>query len=216
VRGLPIEFSQAQITVAIHRLLGIKNVLTVTFSRAQDDPLGRHDGIAQIRCLNAVVYTHWCERKAVPLLGRQVDFSPHIKSLSGSSTPAAVARAQSDSRPTRQIIADAITAFKNETAASSTLSEFEHTVRTTEGRIIDHLQALGSNINSHTSTKIDVVQATHQSQHSHILHQLQLLSTVSKEYSNHMSGISAALIQGSLASSSAPPPGPILEEHLYD
>jgi hypothetical protein len=122
VRGLPIEFSQAQITVALHRLLGIKNVLIVTFSRAQDDLLGRHDWIAQIRCLNAAVYTHWCERKVVPLLGRQVDFSPHIKSLSGSSTPVAAARAQSDSHPTRQIIADAITAFKNETAASSTLS----------------------------------------------------------------------------------------------
>jgi hypothetical protein len=58
VQGLPIEFSQAQITVALHRLLGIKNVLIITFSRAQDDPLGHHDGIAQIRCLNAAVYTH--------------------------------------------------------------------------------------------------------------------------------------------------------------
>jgi hypothetical protein len=161
VQGLSIEFSQAQITIAIHRLLGFKNIITVIFSRAQDDPLGRHDGLAHIRCLNAAIYTHWCERKAVPLLGCKVDFIPHAKSLSGSSTPTAAARIQSDNRPTRQIIADAITAFKNEATASPILLEFEHTVRTVEGRIIDHLQALGSNINSHTSTKINAAQATH-------------------------------------------------------
>jgi hypothetical protein len=94
-----------------------------------------------------------------------VDFTPHAKTLSGSSTPAATARALSDGRPTCHIIADAITAFKNEAPAAPTLSEFEHTVRTAEGRIIDHLQALGSNINSHTSSKIDAAQASHQSQH---------------------------------------------------
>jgi hypothetical protein len=113
MRGLSIEFFQAQITVATHRLLGIKNVLTITFSCTQDDPLGRHDGIAQIRYLNFAVYTHWCDRKAVPLLVREVDFEPHAWSLSG-----AAARAQSDSHPTHQIIADAITAFKNEATAS--------------------------------------------------------------------------------------------------
>jgi hypothetical protein len=58
VRGLPVEFSQNQISVAIHRLIGTKNVMTVTFNKAQDDPLGRHDGLAQIRCLNAAIYTH--------------------------------------------------------------------------------------------------------------------------------------------------------------
>jgi hypothetical protein len=58
VRGLPVEFSQNQISVAIHRLIGTKNVMTVTFNKAQDDPLGRHDGLAQIRCLNVAVYTH--------------------------------------------------------------------------------------------------------------------------------------------------------------
>jgi hypothetical protein len=87
VMGLPIEFSQTKVTVALHRLLGAKNVLTVTYNRAQDDPLGRHDGMASIRCLNAAVYTHWCERRAVPLMGKHVDFALYAKSLTGSSPP---------------------------------------------------------------------------------------------------------------------------------
>jgi hypothetical protein len=192
--------------VAIHRLIGTKNVMTVMFNKAQDDPLGRHDGLAQIRCLNAVVYTHWCDRRAVPLLGKQVDFTPHARSLSGSSPPAAEARAQSDNHPTRQIIANAITSLKNEAPSSLTITELQHTIRDAEGRIKDHLQMLSSNINSHTSTKVDEVQATQQSHHAHILYQLQLLSTVSKEYSNHMSGISTALLHGPLGSPSTRPP----------
>ena len=69
VKGLPLNIMQVQITAAIHRLLGPKNVIAVSFDSAQEDALGRHDSTAIIRCLNAVVYTHWCNRKAVPLRG---------------------------------------------------------------------------------------------------------------------------------------------------
>jgi hypothetical protein len=134
VCGLPVEFSQNQISVAIHRLIGTKNVMTVTFNKAQDDPLGHHDGLAQICCLNAAVYIHWCDRWTVPLLGKQVDFTPHARSLSGSSPLVAKAQAQSDNRPTRQIIADAIIALKNEAPSSLTMTELQHTIRDAEGR----------------------------------------------------------------------------------
>jgi hypothetical protein len=60
IRGLSIEFSQTHVTIAIHRLLGAKNVFIVTYNRAQDDLLGRHDGMALVICLNAAVYMHWC------------------------------------------------------------------------------------------------------------------------------------------------------------
>jgi hypothetical protein len=216
VRGLSVELSQNQISVAIHRLIGTKNVMTVTFNKAQDDPLGRHDGLVQICYLNAAVYTHWCDRRAVPLLGKQVDFTPHARSLSGSSPPTAEARAQSNNRPTRQIIADAITTLKNEAPSSLTITELQHTIRDAEGHIKDHLQMLSSNINSYTSTKVDEVQATQQSHHAHILHQLQLLSTVLKEYSNHMSGMSTALLHGLLGSPSTRPHGLPIAESIDD
>jgi hypothetical protein len=200
MRGLPIEFSQTQIIVVLHHLLGTKNVVAVTFNRAQDDPMGRYDGMALIRCLNAAVYTHWYTCRVVPLLGKQVDFVPHAKSIFGSSPPAMAARAQADIKPTRHIIEEVIIALKNEGPATPNLTKIETTIRNAEGRIKDHIEALGSNINLHTTTKVDAAYAAQQQHHSHILQQLQLLSTISKEYSNHMSCISSALLQGSLKS----------------
>jgi hypothetical protein len=58
VKGLPMQHSQLQITAAVHRLLGARNVITVTYNRAQSEEFGRHDGIATVRCLNSAVYTH--------------------------------------------------------------------------------------------------------------------------------------------------------------
>lgn len=119
VKGVPVDYSQNQVTAALHKLLRPQNILTVSYNRAQDDSLGRHDGVATIRCLNSAVYTHWCNRCAVPLLGKLVDFFPHVKSLAGAH-PTAAALAQ-DQRPTREVIAEALTAFKNDATPDPTL-----------------------------------------------------------------------------------------------
>jgi hypothetical protein len=91
VKGLPMQHSQLQIIATVHRLLGARNVITITYNRAQSDEFGRHDGIATVRCLNSVVYTHWANRRSVPLLGKNVDFYPHHRSLAGAS-PSVAAR----------------------------------------------------------------------------------------------------------------------------
>lgn len=57
VKGLLVEYSQNDITIAIHKLFSLKNVLAVTYNRAEGDSMGRHDGVATIHCLNVVVYT---------------------------------------------------------------------------------------------------------------------------------------------------------------
>ena len=95
VKGLPLNVMQIQVTTAIHHLLGPKNVIAVSFDQAQEDILGRHDDTAIIRCLNAIVYTHCCNRRAMPLLGQYVDFSPHTKSILGLA-PYAASKAQID------------------------------------------------------------------------------------------------------------------------
>lgn len=128
--------------------------------------------MASVRCLNAAVYTHWYDQRDVPLLGKQVDFAPHAKSLSRSSPPALTARNQLDSRPTRQIIEEAITALKNESPATSNLPNLAQTICTAEGRIKEHIDALGSTINNHTSTKMDKAQVVQQNQHSYLLQQI--------------------------------------------
>jgi hypothetical protein len=66
-------------------LIGASNILLVSYFDADNDSIGRHEGSALIKCLNAEVYTHWSHRKAVPFLGKFVDFVPHKRSIAGPS-----------------------------------------------------------------------------------------------------------------------------------
>jgi hypothetical protein len=153
VKGLPVDYAQNHITAALHKLLRPKSILTVTYNRASDDSLGRHDGVATIRCLNTVVYTHWCNRRKVPLLDKLVDFSPHTKSLAGTN-PSAAAKAQ-DRRPTREVIAEAITAFKNDSTLAPTFDQLPATLQQVETHLTTHMSTVGEGINLHTSAQVD-------------------------------------------------------------
>jgi hypothetical protein len=174
VKGLPIDYSQNQVTAALHKLLHPQNILTVT-----------------VRCLNSTIYTHWCNRKEVPLLGKLVDFSPHVKSLAGTH-PTAVAKAQ-DRRPTREVIVEALTAFKNESLPAPNLSQLTNTLHQVESRLKNHMSTVKDNINVHTTTQLENTNAQQLHQHATIQKQLQLLLTASKEYNSHMTNIFSAL-----------------------
>lgn len=201
VRGLPMYHSQTEITAVLLKLLGPKNVLNISYNQAEGDVFNRHDGVATIRCLNAAVYTHWCTKKSIPCLGKLIDFSPHARSLDG---PHPISSAKShDQRPTREVLAEALTAFKNEAPTPPSLSQIENTMQAVETRITSHLHSLGSAINTHTTEKIDYVVNQQQLQHNHLAQQLQLLTSASRDYSLQMSGIFSALTTG-------PPEGPLI------
>ena len=192
-------------------LIGPKNVLAVTYDNAQDDELGRHDGTATIRCLNAAVYTHWTVEPYH--LGK---IAPHTRSISGAA-PVATAQAQ-DLKPTREIIAGAITALKNESTAGPSFqqletsfqqvelkleSHIETSLLQAESRLKDHLDRMGNTVNKHTTTTMDTVNEQNKTNHAFLLHHVQLLTAASQEYTKHMSGISTALLN---AQSSSPQP----------
>jgi hypothetical protein len=147
VKGLPIQHSQIQITAAVHRLLGARNIITITYNRAQSDEFGRHDGITTVRCLNSAVYTHWANRRSIPFLGKNVDFYPHRGSLAGAS-PSATAR-QHDSKLTRETLANAIIAMQNNSWPTPSLADLETTMQGVEERIEAYLSTLGNGITSH-------------------------------------------------------------------
>ena len=191
VKGLPMDYSQNQVTAALHKLLRPQNIITVTYNRAQADTLGRHDGVATIRCLNAAIYTHWCNKKAVPLLGKLVDFIPHIKSLAGTH-PTATARAQ-DQRPSKEVIAETIMAFKNDVAPDPTLYQLTTTLHQVESRLKSHITSTSEGINTHTAIQVDAATAKQLHQQASIRKQLQLLTSASNEYNKYMTSIILAL-----------------------
>ena len=191
VKGVLVDYSQNQVIAAFHKLLRPQNILTVTYNHIQADSLGRHDGVATIRCLNSAVYTHWYNRKIVPLLGKLVDFSPHIKSLVGSQ-PIAIARAH-DLRPTREVIAEAITAFKNDSTPNTTLHQLTTTLQQVKIGLKTHITSASDGVNTHTTTHLAAATAQQMTQHASIRKQLQVLSSASREYSKHMTSIFLAL-----------------------
>ena len=191
VKGLSVDYSQNQVTAALHKLLCPQNIIIVTYNRVHDDSMGHHDGVTTIRCLNSIVYTHWCNRKVVPLLGKLVDFFPHVKSLAGSH-PIATARAQ-DLCPTREVIAEAITAFKNDTATDTTLHQITTTLHQVETRLKSHITSTSHETNTHTTNQVAAATAQQLHQHAAIRKQLQLLTSTPSEYSKHMTSIFSAL-----------------------
>ena len=224
VKGLPLNIMQVQVTAAIHRLLGPKNVITVSFDRAQEDALGRHDGTAIIRCLNVAVYTHWCNRKAVPLLGRQVDFTPHSKSISGSA-PHVVSKAQ-DSKPTREVIAEALTALRNESSPGPSLQQLESSLQkvelqietsfhTAKHRIMEQLKRMDNTVNAHTTATVNNAIEVQQTNNSFLIRHIQALTDASQQYNKHVSGISTALLQAH-SSPGRPTRGLPNHEFLHD
>ena len=206
IKGLSLDTLQLQISVGLHKLMGSKNVLALTFNKGENDSLGRYDGIATIRCLNTAIYTHWCNRKAIPFLSKSIDFAPHARSLAGSH-PVATTK-QQDQRPTREVIVEAIIAFKNESVPTPILHQLIEVMQIVEGRIKNHLTDFGGNINIHTSSKIDHVASTtteqRQCHHTFLVHKFQLLTFAAQDYSTNMSGIFLALNYGLPKSSLAP------------
>jgi hypothetical protein len=90
------------------------------------------------------------------------------------------ARNQLDNQPTWQIIEEAIIALKNENPTTLNMLDMEKTIRNAKGIIKDHIDAIGFTINNRTTTKATKVQTAQQHQHSYLLQQFQLLSTVQK------------------------------------
>jgi hypothetical protein len=216
IKGLSMQYSQIQITTAVHKLLGAKNVITVTYNRAHSDEFGRHDGIATIRCLNSAVYTHWANRCSVPFLGKNIDFSPHHRSLAGAS-PSVAAR-QHDARPTCKTLADAIIAIQNNSWPVPSLEELDVTMKGVEARIDARLSALGNSINTHmsqatfllsaeinahTTRTAEISTGIHNSHHSHLSEQHRHLTEASGEYNRRMTAISSTLLHGPLESAIA-------------
>ena len=222
--GLPLTLAQVQITAAIHKLLGPKNVICVTYNRATDDTLGpknvifvtynratddtlgRHEGIATVRYLNATVYTHRCNCQAFPILSKLIDFELHQKSLAGT-TPHDLAKTL-DKKPTREIFVEAITALKNKTTPSFNLAnmgeslhkveqQVEAQIGKAEARLTNTIENFAYNINSHTFGIVEKIADQQQTLNAYMLHQFQQLSTATSDFSKHMAGISNALTNGS-------------------
>jgi hypothetical protein len=113
--------------------------------------------------------------------------------------------------PTRETLADAITAMQNNSRPTPSLDDIDTAMCRVEERIEARLSALGNGItnhmtqatlsigteiNSHTTKTVEFSTNVQSTQHSHLVAQLRLLTNASEEYTRKMTGISSALLQG--------------------
>lgn len=201
-KNIPLQYSQNQVTAALHRLMSPKNIISISYSDANTDAVGRHEGSALIRCLNAAVYTYWSNRRAVPFLGKFVDFIPHKRSIDGTNPNEA--SAAHDARPIREVLADEITALKNQLPIGPSVTQLEASLKEVESRIEARLVGLRDHINLHTTNTIEVAATANNTRQEHLLRQMQLLTHASAEYNKTMLGISSAIAEGQTEHQSAP------------
>jgi hypothetical protein len=81
--NLPKRATIEAITHTIKEKMGAKNVVDIYYHSSEGQ---KHSGKANVECLNPIVYKQFLD-KTIPILGSYVEFTPHPKSLEGSSPP---------------------------------------------------------------------------------------------------------------------------------
>jgi hypothetical protein len=98
------------------------------------------------------------------------------------ASPSATAR-QHDSHPTRETLADAITAIQNSSKPTPSLEDLEAAMQSVEERIEARLFALGNDISSHT-TKTTASLGTEINNHSTSI--AEMSTDIHITYHNHL------------------------------
>jgi hypothetical protein len=81
--NLPKRATMEMITYDVKEKMGAKNVVDIYYHASEGE---KHSGRANVECLNPIVYKQFLD-KTIPILGSYVEFTPHPKSLEGSSPP---------------------------------------------------------------------------------------------------------------------------------
>ena len=138
-------------------------------------------------------------------LGHFIDFEPHFHSIDGSA-PSKAAR-KLDDLPTRQQMADAITAISNSAAQRPATSDllFTEAITKVERNMELRLTALGDQINQHTSTQVTAATTNVISHTNAVQHRILKLSQAFKEFSARIVGLTSAL-DTSMGELALPPP----------
>ena len=109
--NLPILMNIVDTTIAIRKILGEKNVVSIWFHK--EDGL-RHNGSANVECLNPFVYRKFVG-KEVKIGTYHVEITPHRRSLEGSEKPSKELLATFGFEDTNTCLVNTIEAIQNQT-----------------------------------------------------------------------------------------------------
>ena len=169
----------------------------------------KQSGWCHIQCLNTAVYTEWIH-KSVYILGRRIDFIPHMGNIDGTDpNKTAIRLAQA---PVREAIAEKVQAMHNANNPNPLVTEKQltKTIKDLEEKLDEKFGILTTSINSHTDRRLEVTTATIT---HHTNHLQALLGTIAQEFQQSnlriqgiMNGLSVAAPE--ILQRTAPPPIP--------
>ena len=113
VKNLNKGISAAQTEEGLKTLIGEKNIVNVYFPRAEG---GLHTSVANVELLNAPIYKKFVQ-KTHKMQGKYIRFTPHPRSLYGSTAPSKVALQEWGFKDLNTTLANTVAAIENATPA---------------------------------------------------------------------------------------------------
>jgi hypothetical protein len=107
------------ITHVIKEKMGAKNIVDIYYHASEGQ---KHSGKANVECLNPIVYKQFLD-KTIPILGSYVEFTPHSKSLEGTTPPAKEKLKQYGFHDNNTALVNTIEALENRTTTNTGLTK---------------------------------------------------------------------------------------------
>jgi gas vesicle protein len=118
------------ITHAIKEKMGEKNVVDIFYHNSDGE---KHSGKANIECLSPIVYRQYLD-KTIAMLGKYIEFTPHPRSLEGTTPPTEEDIKKFGFCDNNQALVDTLEAVQNAPTSSSMVTK-EDIVAIVEGAV---------------------------------------------------------------------------------
>ena len=123
VKNLNKVKSTEELECGIKEHMGEKNVVSIIF-RVEGR---KHVGSCNVQCLNAAVYKKFSKTNG-KILGKYVEFSPHLKSLDGTNAPTNEELVRLGFQDVNTALANTVEAIQNATSKGYNKVDFEKMV----------------------------------------------------------------------------------------
>jgi hypothetical protein len=130
VYNLPPTKTTEMITHAIKEKMGEKNVVDIFYHNSDGE---KHSGKANIECLSPIVYRQYLD-KTIAMLGKYIEFTPHPRSLEGTTPPTEEDIKKFGFCDNNQALVDTLEAVQNAPTSSSMVTK-EDIVAIVEGAV---------------------------------------------------------------------------------
>jgi hypothetical protein len=158
--NLPKRATMEMITHDIKEKMGSKNVVDIYYHASEGQ---KHSGRANIECLNPIVYKQFLD-KTIPILGSYVKFTPHPKSLEGSSPPLEDKLKTYGFCDNNTALVNTIATLENKTAPNPGLTKEDVEAIVEKGgkklkrEILDEAQAYAEKLHDNMKEEVFVIQ----------------------------------------------------------